>query len=87
MVNQITSNNFAAARDHVREIEVFGNLKRKQLESARRNQENALAEKTQRLLNDIEIELKTQVEKKPVTKRQLWFDYSIQRQYKPDWAK
>lgn len=87
MVNQITSNNFAAARDHVREIEVFGNLKRKQLESARRNQENALAEKTQRLLNDIEIELKTQVEKKPVTKRQLWFDYSIQRQYKPEWAK
>ncbi|MFZ7175345.1 MobA/MobL family protein [[Pasteurella] aerogenes] len=87
MVNQITSNNFAAARDHVREIEVFGNLKRKQLESARRNQENALAEKTQRLLNDIEIELKTQVEKKPATKRQLWFDYSIQRQYKPDWAK
>lgn len=87
MVNQITSNNFAAARDHVREIEVFGNLKRKQLESARRNQENALAEKTQRLLNDIEIELKTKIEKKPATKRQLWFDYSIQRQYKPDWAK
>lgn len=87
MVNQIASNNFAAARDHVREIEVFGNLKRKQLESARRNQENALAEKTQRLLNDIEIELKNKVEKKPATKRQLWFDYSIQRQYKPDWAK
>lgn len=87
MVNQITSNNFAAARDHVREIEVFGNLKRKQLESARRNQENALAEKTQRLLNDIEIELKTQVEKKPVTKRQLWFDYSVRQQYKPDWVK
>ena len=87
LVNQITSNNFLEARDNVREIEVLGNFKQRQLESIRRNQENALAEKTQRLLNDIEIELKTQVEKKPATKRQLWFDYSIQRQYKPDWAK
>lgn len=87
LLNKIISNNFAAARDHVREITVLGNLKQRQLESARRNQENAYAEKTQRLLNDIEIELKTQVEKKPATKRQLWFDYSIQRQYKPDWAK
>lgn len=87
MVNQVITDNFASARDHVREIEVFGNLKRKQLESARRNQENAYAEKANKLLNDIEIELKTKIEKKPATKRQLWFDYSIQRQYKPDWAK
>ena len=87
LVNQITSNNFLEARDNVREIEVLGNFKQRQLESIRRNQENALAEKTQRLLNDIEIELKNKVEKKPATKRQLWFDYSIQRQYKPEWAK
>lgn len=87
LVNQVITDNFKSARDNVREIEVFGNLKRKQLESIRRNQENALAEKANKLLNDIEIELKTKIEKKPATKRQLWFDYSIQRQYKPDWAK
>lgn len=87
MVNQVITDNFKSARDNVREIEVFGNLKRKQLENLRRNQENALAEKANKLLNDIEIELKTKIEKKPATKRQLWFDYSIQRQYKPDWAK
>ena len=87
LVNQITSNNFLEARDNVREIEVLGNFKQRQLESIRRNQENALAEKANKLLNDIEIELKTKIEKKPATKRQLWFDYSIQRQYKPDWAK
>lgn len=88
LLNKIISNNFAAARADVEKLASIGAFERRKLEKFRRNQENALAEKTEQLLSlDIDLELKKQAEKKNTTKRQLWFDYSIQRQYKPEWAK
>lgn len=77
MVSQIVTDNFAAARDHVREIEVLGNFKQRQLESARRNQANVAVEETKRLLsNEIDSALKQQ---KDFSKHPYFF----KAEYKP----